>query len=200
MSDSSMNGMIFYLSSLTSDFGFIPLIYENIDKTRYLINPYGDIYSIQKNRIMKQDTNHAGYKRICLLTEDGEKRNFSIHRLVAYTFIFNPFPDIYTDVNHIDGNKSNNFYMNLEWCNNNQNKHYASEMGLYEHGEDRYNAVYTDDFAREICLKFQNGISYENVYKYYQSLYPNTGNTIGSFVYKLYHRKTRNHITKDYKY
>lgn len=200
MPDLTQDGMIFYTNNLFPDLRFVPLVYENIAIGQYLINPYGEIFSIRKNRIMKQDTNHAGYKRICLITQDGEKRNFSIHRLVAYTFIVNPFPGYYNDVNHSDGNKSNNFYRNLEWCNNNQNKHHASEMGLYEHGENRYNAVYTDDFAREICEKFQQGISYENVYRYYQSLYPNTGSTIGSFVYKLYHRRTRNHITKLYKY
>ena len=198
--DSTVNPMILYTKNLTPNHDFVPLIYENIDKGRYLINPYGEIYSLYSNRIMRQDTNWAGYKRICLITEDGKKRNFSIHRLVAHTFIINPFPNLYNDVNHINGDKSKNDYTNLEWCNNNQNKHYASEMGLYEHGEDRYNAVYSDDFAREVCQKFQDGMRYEDVYRYYQNLYPNTGSTIGSFIYKLYHRRTRSHITKLYNY
>lgn len=198
--DNTVNPLILYTTNLTPNCDFVPLEYENIMKGKYLINPYGEIFSLYSNKILKQDTNWAGYKRICLITEDGGKRNFSIHRLVAHTFIINPFPDLYNDVNHIDGIKSHNEYINLEWCNNNQNKHYASEMGLYEHGEDRYNSVYSDDFAREICEKFQNGISYEEVYKYYQSVYPNTGSTIGSFIYKLYHRRTRNHITSQYNY
>lgn len=188
-----------YTSNLTLDFKPVPLVYDNILPGLYLISPFGEIYSLLKHKVLKQDTNHAGYKRVCLMTTTG-KRNFSIHRLVAYTFIYNPNPLLYTDVNHIDGNKSKNIYSNLEWCTNNQNKHLASVNGLYQHGEDRYNAVYSDSFAMEICEKFQSGIPYDEVYKYYQSIYPNTSSTIGSFIYKLYHRKTRNHVTKLYNY
>ena len=193
------NIMIFYTDKFKPDMSYVPLEYEDIMKGYYLINPYGDIYSIKLQKIMKQDTNHAGYKRICLITENGP-RNFSVHRLVASTFIINPYPDLYTDVNHCDGNKSKNIYTNLEWCNNNQNKHHASENGLYQHGEDRYNVIYSDEFTRDICSKFQNGISYNEVYRMYQEMYPNSDSTIGSFIYKLYHRKTRNYITKEYKY
>lgn len=200
MPDTTIFPMIFTKNLPQNYNDYVPLVYQDIAIGRYLINVYGDIYSLKLKRIMRQDTNWAGYKRICLITEDGRKRNFSIHILVAATFLINPFPDSFTDVNHINGNKAYNFYMNLEYCTNNQNKHHASEMGLYEHGEDRYNAVYTDDFAREICSKFQDGIPYNEVYRYYQSIYPGTGSTIGSFIYKLYHRRTRSHITKEYQY
>ena len=176
----------------------VPLVYDDIIQGQYLISPFGEIYSLYKNKVLKQDTNHAGYKRVCLITAKG-KRNFSVHRLVAHTFIINPNPSIFTDVNHMDGDKANNHYKNLEWCTNNQNKHHASVTGLYEHGENRYNSVYTDAFAEEICEKFQY-MSYQDVYRYYQSIYPNTSNTIGSFIYKLYHRQTRRHITKKYNY
>jgi hypothetical protein len=49
--------------------------------------------------------------------------NRFIHRLVAKTFIENP--NNYDQVNHIDGNKSNNCISNLEWCNYTQNKLHA---------------------------------------------------------------------------
>lgn len=84
-------------------------------------------------------------------------------------FIVNPFPEEYTDVDHINGNKSNNKYNNLQWCSNNQNKHIASINGQYEHGENRYNSVYNEKFAREICEKFHAGISYSEVYNYYKN-------------------------------
>lgn len=195
--DTTVNPIFIY-KNITKNFDFVKLEYQNI-VDGYYINPFGEIYSMLSNKILKQDINIHGYKRICLITTNG-KRNFSVHRLVAYTFIVNLFPDDYNDVNHLDGNKFNNRYDNLEWCNNNQNKHHASINGLYEHGEDRYNAIYSDDFAIEICEKFQNGESYMDVYKEYQNKYPNTGSTIGSFIYKLYHRKTRNYITKNYTY
>lgn len=178
---------------------FVPLEYSNILLDYYLINPSGDVYSNLKNKILSQDMNRAGYKRVCLITSTG-KRNFSIHRLVAYTFIYNPDYDYFTDVNHIDGNKENNNVYNLEWCTNNQNKRHASKTGLYQHGDGRYNCVYSDNFAIEVCNMFEEGIPYLEVYKYYMNKFPNSSNTLGSFIYKLYHRLTRNHITKNYKY
>ena len=195
--DTTTTPFIKYIN-LTKDFDFVKLIYQDIIDG-YYINPFGEVYSTISNKILKQDINTHGYKRICLITLNG-KRNFSIHRLVAYTFIENPFPGTYNDVNHMDGNKTNNNYDNLEWCNNNQNKHHASINGLYERGEDRYNSVYSNAFAEEICEKFQNGMSYSDVYKEYQTKYPNTSSTIGSFIYKLYHRKTRDFITSKYTY
>jgi len=51
-----------------------------------------------------------------------------IHRLVAMAFI--PNPNNYPQVNHKDGDKSNNNVSNLEWCNNQQNSIYARDNGL----------------------------------------------------------------------
>lgn len=53
-----------------------------------------------------------------------------VHRLVAEHFIANPKPDIYNQVNHIDGNKNNNCVNNLEWCNSKLNMQHASQHGL----------------------------------------------------------------------
>lgn len=44
-----------------------------------------------------------------------------VHQAVAAMFVPNPKPDVYTVVNHIDGNKMNNHYTNLEWCTQRQN-------------------------------------------------------------------------------
>ena len=51
-----------------------------------------------------------------------ERYSFRVHRLVAYTFIKKPekFNDNYV-VNHIDMNKLNNNYKNLEWCTSAEN-------------------------------------------------------------------------------
>lgn len=44
-----------------------------------------------------------------------------LHRVIAETFIENPDPDFYNQVNHIDGDKLNNNIENLEWCTNRYN-------------------------------------------------------------------------------
>ena len=60
----------------------------------------------------------AGYMRVSLCKK-GLKRSHRVHQLVASAFIDNPYE--YTEVNHIDLNKSNNNVENLEWCTRSEN-------------------------------------------------------------------------------
>ena len=180
------------------DINPMPVIYKNIVLGRYLVYQNGDIYSNYTKKLIKHEINWAGYHRVDLTIYPKGHAHFSVHQLVATAYVVNPYPDIYTDVNHRNGNKDINDYWNLEWCNNNQNKFHASKNGLYEHGEDRYNAVYTEALAHEICSLFQAGVPYKEVYKMYVN--KDNGSTMGSFVYKLFHRKTWRHVTDQYTY
>ena len=77
---------------------------------RYLISNYGRVWSTINNRELKNSINGSGY--LCCLGE-------SVHRLVAETFI--PNVHNYTEVDHIDTNRKNNFVGNLKWCNHPEN-------------------------------------------------------------------------------
>lgn len=68
-----------------------------------------------------------GYKKVKLY-KNGKMKTFSIHKLVAQAFI--PNPENKPQVNHIDGNKSNNFYTNLEWVSCQENVEHAYINGL----------------------------------------------------------------------
>ena len=48
---------------------------------------------------------------------DGSSQKNYVHRLVGLHFVKNPFPEEYNQINHIDGDKSNNIFSNLEWVN-----------------------------------------------------------------------------------
>jgi hypothetical protein len=56
--------------------------------------------------------------------------SFLVHRLVAIAFVKNKNPEVLVLVNHEDGNKENNFYKNLVWCDNSYNILHARRTGL----------------------------------------------------------------------
>lgn len=66
-----------------------------------------------------------GYERV-MLYEKSKYKCFSVHRLVAMTFI--PNPNNYPCINHKDENKQNNNVDNLEWCTQYYNVHYGSGL------------------------------------------------------------------------
>jgi len=69
----------------------------------------------------------AGYLGIqCKIA--GKRLNLYVHRLVAETFLL-----INTDrreVNHIDGDKTNNHVTNLEWVTHSENHQHAAANGI----------------------------------------------------------------------
>lgn len=75
------------------------------------------------------ETTKDNYQRVVLM-KDGVKKRYQAHRLVAITFI--PNPDNKLCINHIDGNKSNNNVLNLEWCTYSENTIHAIKTGLYD--------------------------------------------------------------------
>lgn len=95
---------------------------------RYICNKSGKVYLIKKiyskyylaqELVPYKDRN--GYYEYVLTQKDGSKKHVMIHRLVALLFIPNKNKLVYTYVNHIDHDKSNNNISNLEWVTPSQN-------------------------------------------------------------------------------
>lgn len=93
----------------------------------YEIDEYGNVFSLRRGRMMKTWTDGKKYPRLTLSNKTKEK-SFMIHRLVALSFIPNPYGKI--SVNHIDGNKQNNHVSNLEWVTHSENMKHAYIHGL----------------------------------------------------------------------
>jgi hypothetical protein len=77
-------------------------------------------------RTLKLQLNsNNGYVRV-MLCIPGEKKKFAlVARLVAKTFIPNPFN--LPEVNHKDEDKHNNWDWNLEWCTHEYNNNYGTK-------------------------------------------------------------------------
>lgn len=78
-----------------------------------------------KNRKLIKDKN--GYLTLTF-SKNGQIKGYKVHRLVALAFISNL--ENKSEINHIDGNKSNNITNNLEWSTRTENINHAYKLGL----------------------------------------------------------------------
>lgn len=93
----------------------------------YYITKEGQVFNKRRNRNMCTWKDNVGYIQVNLYKE-GKKKYMRIHRLVAKYFV--PNPENKPIVNHIDGDKTNNHYTNLEWVDNSENvQHYYNSGG-----------------------------------------------------------------------
>lgn len=78
---------------------------------------------IYRGRIMALTINNSGYKTV-RLSSNNKKKGMLVHRLVAESFLSNPYN--FPCVNHKDENKLNNNLQNLEWCSLSYNVNYGT--------------------------------------------------------------------------
>ena len=93
------------------------------EDSRYEISTFGNVRNKKTLKIIKQFDNGGGYLTVAFWIKNNiskKKKKFYVHRLVASAFIDNPLKK--SQVNHIDGDKSNNTVTNLEWVTVSENK------------------------------------------------------------------------------
>lgn len=115
-----------------------PVIWKPVKgyEGRYLVSNDGVVKSLDmyvqsrggkkklyKGRIKATYRNNRGYV-VVYLCMDGKGTHSLVHRLVAEAFIDNPQGK--PQVNHIDGDSTNNCVDNLEWVTDNENKVHSS--------------------------------------------------------------------------
>lgn len=124
----------------------------------YMILDMGFVYNRKTKMLLKNSINFDGYNHVTLY-HNGNRYRKLVHRLVAEAFI--PNPENKPEVNHKDGNKTNNDISNLEWVTHSENIQHAYDTGLISIdrmiGENNYLNVYKEYQIHLACILMETG-------------------------------------------
>ena len=134
---------------------------------RFKISNYGTVISIggyggvgvkQNEREIKCTIDGAGYKSTTLRCAGKKRWCVRVHTLVAMHFVESQKPEEYDTVNHLDGNKLNNHFSNLEWCTKGMNTSHAFKSGLVDFkGEKSVHSKLTEKDVLDMRAKYATG-------------------------------------------
>ena len=125
----------------------------------YEISTHGRVRSFQRNwngRMMKQVTNHRGYRMIGLRSALHKQRHISIHLLVLAAFV-GPRPSREMEGAHLDGDKDNNHIANLKWVTRKENQSHRKLHGTQIEGSDCHLSVINEDMVKTLIETAQRG-------------------------------------------
>lgn len=126
----------------------------------YQVSNFGNVRTIKNGEAeMSQQENRNGYMTVHLRNK-GVERRVMVHRLVAEAFI--PNPDELRDVNHKNGDKSDNRVENLEWASHSDNMTHSFrklgknvrhivQLDLDNNFIERWNSIIEASEATGIC-------------------------------------------------
>jgi len=110
---------------------------------------------LTRGQEMKQMLNKKGYPEVRLRKNGTHTR--LVHKLVASAFLVKP--EGCTQINHINGIKTDNSIVNLEWVTNSENQLHAYKLGLQPSraGEGNGRATLTDKKVTIIKELYNSG-------------------------------------------
>lgn len=117
----------------------------------FIVYEDGRVYNEKTKNFIIGDINNCGYQRV-RCTANGKSIRFFRHRIVAELFIDNE--NNLPVVNHLDGNKNNNHYSNLEWCTSQENEIHK-QLFLYPKKTNK-KFIMTDTDGNEVTYNSQS--------------------------------------------
>ena len=136
-------------------------------KDRYFINEKGELFT-DYGKTQLKDCMKNGYVKNGLILKNGKPKHYFRHRLVM--LCFSPREDADTlQVNHIDGDKTNNSLENLEWCTNQENRIHAVKLGLAVglKGEENPASKLKEEQVLDLIVDLLNHVPYSTLTKKY---------------------------------
>ena len=121
---------------------------------------------------------HSGYIYVRV-----DKNKYALHRIMAYTFVENQNPSEYNVVNHIDGNKTNNSAVNLEWTDTKGNNQHSHTSGLIKYFNRKIGQY---DLEDNLIKEFGSIVEAEKELKIktIKHVLHKKQNTAGGFIFK----------------
>lgn len=120
-------------------------------------------FRLSEERFLKMHYNNlTGYKFYQLYLNK-KMHNKPIHQLVADAFLERT--EGLDFINHIDGNKHNNIFENLEWCTRKYNHEHAVRTGLIPKGEKVATSKLNDNMVHAIKYFLREGYSHSELSK-----------------------------------
>lgn len=95
------------------------------DYEKYEIFDDGRIWSYSQKKFLKPSTRKDGYQVVCLYDNEGNVKQYLLHRVVYESVTGKPIPKC-MQVNHIDENKENNARSNLNLMSPKQNTNWGT--------------------------------------------------------------------------
>jgi hypothetical protein len=152
-------------------------------KGHYQVSNSGKVYSLKSDLELKPNIIRSGYKMV-RLSKNGWSRDYLVHRLVAMVFVNNPNEK--PVVNHKDGNKINNYFLNLEWCTDSENQIHAIKTGLKnsKKGENHPMRKLTYSETLDIKKRHRLGLTYKQLAQEYKVHWSTIGRIINNQLWR----------------
>ena len=163
----------------------------------YGIDKYGNIRNLHTRCELSKCKDKDGYYKVTLCTNERlpngnhKRKTFRVAKLVLKTWLGNPPKDMVdATVDHIDNDKTNDYYLNLRWLPRDVNSSIRGNKGI---GEQNHEAKLTERQVIEICnLMLISQLSLSEI----GYLYGVDKSTISNIKRKV----TWKHLTKDYNF
>ena len=127
------------------------------DFENYSVSTLGEVRNNKTGRILVPSPSGGGYLRVNLRKDKTSYQRY-VHRLVAEAFLEGS-----GEVNHLDGDRTNNAVENLEWTTHQQNVQYSFDVlgRTSPRGRVGVRAVYVDGTIKEFpsikeCAQYYN--------------------------------------------